>query len=137
MDYPGVTTYEPTLFHLLLFLLIITLLTYPLSFILISVGVIKPANRGNNILERIFYRVNEILKKQIKIFFIAWLGGAFLCSIIFFAWIFISGFLVFLKIIEPVNNVLSKPILLLMGLIHIIIQAIGYRFAIKESSWIE
>lgn len=43
MDYPGITTYEPTLLGLLILLAIATVLTYPCSLMLILLDIVKPA----------------------------------------------------------------------------------------------
>lgn len=137
MDYPGITTHEPTLLGLLAILAVITTLTYPCSLMLILLGVVKPAENGSNAFSRVFRRANEILFAQLVPFVIAWFVGCFACTILFLGYGLIGGLLVAIGLMQPVDSIICVPLLAVLGGVHLIAQIIAYRYAIKESSWIE
>ena len=137
MDYPGTTTYEPTLLHLLILLAVIIISTYPCSLILILLRIVKPAKHGANALARTFHRANEILRAQLVPSFFAWLGGCLVCMIFFLGWVLIGGLIVTIGLIAPVDSIISVPLLVLMLCVHLTAQIIAYRYAIRETSWIE
>lgn len=129
MDFPGTTTYEPTLIHLAFLYVIILIVTYPISVVLIAAGKIKRLDD-----EGVFEKANEIVMAQLLPAFWAWLGGTVGCYALLFAWIFIGGLLVIIGVMEPLNSILDGPLLLLMGIAHIITQTKAYRYAINETS---
>ncbi len=49
MDYPGITTYEPTLFGLLILLAIATVLTYPCTLMLILLDIVPSHRRSKSV----------------------------------------------------------------------------------------
>lgn len=127
MDYLGTTIYEPTLSHLVLLYVIILIATYPISVALIAAGKIKRLDD-----EGIFKKANEIVKAQLLPAFWAWIGGTVGCYALLFVWVFIGGLLVIIGVMEPVNSIFDGPLLLLMGIAHIITQTIAYRYVINE-----
>ena len=137
MDYPGITTYEPTLLGLLILLAIATVLTYPCSLMLILLGIVKPARHGSNALSRTLRRANEILLAQLLPFLIAWFIGCFASTILLLGYILIGGVLVAIGLMQPLDNVFNVPLLALMGCVHLTAQIIAYRIAIKETSWMD
>lgn len=129
MDYPGTTTYEPTLLHLLFLYVIILIVTYPISVFLIAAGKIKRLDD-----EGVFEKANKIVMAQLLPAFFAWLGGTLASYALLLAWILILGLLVMIGITESVNSIFDGPLLLFMGIAHIITQTLAYRYAVNETS---
>jgi hypothetical protein len=134
MEYQGVTTYEPTLLHVLAVLVLVTVVTYPLSLILVALGIIEPAPKGSTLAGRALHRANDILRAQLLPLAVAWFAGIALCTFLFFAWLVLGGLLVMVGVMRPVENVLSWQLLTLMGCVHIAAQAVAYVVAIREAA---
>jgi hypothetical protein len=130
MDYPGVTTTEPGLLHVLLIGAIALVMTYPLSLLLMSIGAMKKSKHGA------IFRANEIAKSQMMFAFLAWIVGAALCYLALFAWAFVLSALVWLGLAGPVTTLLSDPFLFVCGVIHVVCQGYAYREAINETNYL-
>lgn len=134
MDYPGTTTYEPTLLHVALVMGAAIVATYPLSFVLMMSGHVELAQSKGNALKRAIYRANQIVRVQLMMSFFAWLGGAVACFFSLIVIVMAGGLLVAVGIMEPFNNVLSPPVIFAFAIVHVVAQGVAYREAVRDTA---
>jgi len=128
MDYPGVTTTEPTIFHLIVFYVAVIIISYPTSVLLILTGIIS---RREN--EGVIRRANKITKAQFLPAILAWIIGTIGGYILFFILTLAGGLLAAINIIKPVDS-LEGPLIILFIISHLATQVYAYKYAIEETS---
>ena len=136
MEYPGVTTYEPTWLHLFLFVVAVVAVTYPLSYLLILSGKIQPRNRFLTGWRARVWLANQIVRKQVEFAIMAWLIGVVACSLLLFFGLLAVGTL--FRILELLGwafswNDLGTFGIGLCGIIHLVAQGIAYRQAVRDT----
>ncbi len=56
-----------------------------------------------------------------------------MCVALLIGWAFVGGGLVWLGLMEPIDSVISVPLLTIMGSVHLIAQGVAYYDAIQLS----
>jgi len=130
MEYQGTTITEAGLFDVLLIGVVAIISTYPLSLVLMYLGLMKKSRHG------VIFRANEIAKNQMPTSFMAWIVGAALCYVALIGWSLILGVLVWVGIAEPVRSLISDPFIFVCVIIHVLCQGYAYKIAIDETQYL-
>lgn len=118
----------------LIVIVVLIALTYPLSFLLGLLGVLATDPRRGGRVQRAFQRANDVAAAHALMILAALLMGqaaAFAAAILI---TMVGGCLVMAGAMEPVDNTITTPVLLVMLGIHVVAQAWAYRTAILGSS---
>ncbi len=107
-------------------------LTYPFSFILMSLGLMEPARRDPNRFLRMFDRANAIVGNQFLLGFFAFILTNALCGCLFLVWGLVHGALLKFGVLGEYN--LWVPFFVFADCLHLATQLLVYRYAIRESS---
>ena len=131
MEHAGITTYEPTWLHVALLVIPLALATYPLTVILVLGGALPRWPRGNRLVSAIAV-ATEVARIQLRGAVIAYIFCAAASFVLGMACVLVGGLLVWSGLMEPVDQLITTPVLVGMGLIHLVGQGAAYMIALKS-----